>query len=162
MNVVIVFAVLAVVLFGAAYLTKRRFGLLGLALAAGSILSTIWDSTAGLLVSASGVVPKGPLTDAVTLSLLVLLPPIILLFHGTTYKTHLPRIIGSLAFAVLALAFLVVPLGHALPLSGVGAQAYQWLEINRNLVISGGMILAVIDLFFTKPASHHTEKRSHH
>jgi len=161
MNVVIVFAVLAVVLFGAAYVTKRRFGLLGLALAAGSILSTIWDGTAGLLVSATGLVPKGPLTDAVTLSLLVLLPPVVLLFHGTTYKKPLPRIIGSLLFAGLALAFLIVPLGHALPLTGVGAQAYQWLEVNRNLVISVGMILAVVDLFFTKPASH-AERKSHH
>jgi len=161
MNVVIVFAVLALVLFGAAYVTRRRFGLLGLALAAGSLLSTMWDSTAGLLVSATGLVPKGPLTDAVTLSLLVLLPPVVLLFHGTTYKSVPTRLVGSFLFAILALAFLVVPLGHALPLTGFGAQAYEWLDSNREIIISIGLILAVIDLFFTKPASH-LEKKARH
>lgn len=161
MNVVIVFAVLAVVLFAAAYLTKRRFGLLGLALAAGAVLSTIWDSTAGIFVAATGIVPKGPLTDAVTLSLLVLLPPVVLLFHGATYKTIFPRIIGSLLFAVLALGFLVVPLGHALPLSSFGAEAYAWLDTNRDIVISAGIVLAVIDLFFTKPVSHLEKKAKH-
>ena len=160
MNVVLVFAVLGLILFLASYVTKRRFGLLGLALAAGAILSTMWDTSAGLMVSATGLVPKGPLTDAVTLSLLVLLPPIVLLFHGTTYKSVLPRIIGSLFFAILALAFLVVPLGHALPLSGFGAEAYEWLDANRDLIISVGLVFAVIDLFFTKPVSH-LERKAH-
>lgn len=162
MNVVIVFAALAIVLFFAAFLTRRRFGLLGLALAAGAVLSTIWDDTAGLFVSASSLVPDGPLTDAVTLSLLVLLPPIILLFHGTTYKTILPRVIGSLFFAILALAFLVVPLGHALPLNGFGADAYNWLDGNRDLIVSVGIVLAIIDLFFTTPASHLEKKARKH
>lgn len=113
MNVVLVFAVIGLVLFLAAFFTKRRFGLLGLALSAGAILSTIWDDTAGLMVSATGWVPSGPLTDAVTLSLLVMLPPVVLLFHGTTYKSGFTRAVGAFLFAVLALAFLVMPLGHA-------------------------------------------------
>ena len=158
MNVVIVFAILGVLLFAGAFLTKRRFGLLGLALSAGAVLSTIWDTTAGIFVSMTGLVPKGPLTDAVTLSLLVLLPPLVLLLHGATYKTMLPRVIGSLLFAVLALAFLVVPLGHALQLSGFGADAYTWLDTNRDLIISAGIVLAVIDLFTTKPVSHLEKK----
>jgi hypothetical protein len=157
-QVIIVFSILAVVLFAAAFVTKRRFGLLGLALAAGSILSEIWNTDAGLIVSATGLVPRGPLTDTVTLSLLVLLPPIILLFHGTTYKTVIPRIFGSLLFALLALAFLVQPLQYSLVLDGFGAEAFRWLEANRVLIISIGMVIAVVDLFLTNPA-HMKEKR---
>jgi len=162
MNVAIVFGIIAVVLFAAAFITKRRFGLLGLALTAGSVLSTIWFDDAGLMVSATGWVPDGPLTDAVTLSLLVLLPPIVLLFHGATYKTVFPRIIGSLLFTVLALAFLVQPLGKALVLQGTGADIYAWLDMNSILIISIGVVLAVVDLFFTKPARKSDDKKSKH
>ena len=85
MIMVIIFVVLAIVLFTGAFLSKRRFGLLGLGLTAGSVISTIWNYNAGLVVSASGLVPEGPLTDAVTSALLILLPAILLFFHGYSY-----------------------------------------------------------------------------
>ncbi len=160
MNVVIVFAILAVVLFVSAFITRRRFGLLGLALAAGSILSTIWSFDAGLVVGALGLFPSGPLTTAMTLSLIVLLPAIVLLFHGHTYKNVVSRIVGSLLFTLLALAFLVEPLGFALPLEGYGANVYSQIVIYKEVIISIGMILAVIDLFFTKPAAPLIDRRS--
>lgn len=160
MNVVIVFAILAAVLFASALITKRRFGLLGLALAAGSILSSIWSYDAGLLVGSLGVAPAGPLTTAITLSLIVLLPAILLLFHGYTYKTIVGRIYGALLFTLLALAFLVEPLGFTLPLEGVGANIYQYLVDYKDVIISVAIVLAVVDLFFTKPAAPLIEKKS--
>jgi hypothetical protein len=160
MNVVVVFAALAVVLFVSALITRRRFGLLGLALAAGSILSTIWSYDAGLVVGAIGVFPTGPLTTAVTLSLIVLLPAIVLLFHGHTYKNLIARIVGAFLFTFLALAFLVEPLGFALPLEGAGLDIYTQLVQYKEVIISIGMILAVIDLFFTKPAAPLIERKS--
>jgi hypothetical protein len=145
MIVVAIFAALAVAL------SKRRFGLLGLALTAGATLSNIWSYDAGLVVSSTGLVPDGPLTNAIALSLIVLLPAIVLLFHGYTYKENAARVIGSLLFMMLALAFLVEPIGFALPLQGVAADVYNWLVANRELIISIGVVLAIIDLFFTKP-----------
>lgn len=151
---IVVFGGVAAALFVVAFLSKRRFGLLGLALAAGATLSALWSYDAGLVVASTGLVPKGTLTQAVTQSLVVLLPAILLLFHGYSYKNKAGRIIGSLLFTVLALAFLVEPIGHALPLDGSGAIVYNWLRDNKNLIISVGIILAVIDLFFTKRAKH--------
>lgn len=160
MNVVIIFLALAVLLFFSAFVTKRRFGLLGLALAAGSILSTIWSFDAGLVVGALGIFPSGPLTTAVTLSLIVLLPAIVLLFHGYTYKNVVSRTIGALLFTLLALAFLVEPLGFALPLQGFGASVYTEIVKYKEVIISIGMVLAVIDLFFTKPAAPLIDRKS--
>lgn len=160
MNVVIIFAALAIVLFVAAFMTKRRFGLLGLALAAGSILSGIWSFDAGLVISAVGIVPSGPLTTAITLALIVLLPAVVLLFHGYTYKSLVGRSIGAALFTLLALAFLVEPLGFALPLDGVGANVYEKLVQYKEVIISIGMVIAVIDLFFTKPAAPLIDRRS--
>lgn len=155
---IIVFAGLAVLLFTGAFISKRRFGLLGLALTAGATLSVIWSYDAGLVVSSTGLVPEGPITQAATQSLVVLLPAILLLFHGYTYKNLPSRIVGSLLFTVLALAFLVEPIGYALPLTGTGADIYLAISANKDLIISIGVILAIVDLFFTKPA--HLAERS--
>ncbi len=135
-----------------AFISKRRFGLLGLALTAGATVSTIWDETAGIMVSATGLVPDGPTTQAVTQSLIVLLPAALLLFHGYAYKNIAARIIGSLFFATLGLAFLIGPIGYAMPLDGIGAQVYNQAVAYKEVVISIGVIFAVVDLFFTKPA----------
>ncbi len=159
MNVVITFAAIAIALFISAYVTRRRFGLLGLALAAGSILSVIWSYDAGLVVGALGVFPSGPLTTAATLSVIVLLPPVILLFHGYAYKSVVGRIFGALMFTAVAMAFLIEPLSHAMTLTGTGASAYNWLIQNKDTVISFGMVIAVLDLFMTKPA-HLNDKKS--
>jgi hypothetical protein len=160
MNVVIIFAGLAIVLFAAAFATRRRFGLLGLALAAGSILSTLWGFDAGLVVSSMGIFPSGTLTNAITLSLIVLVPSILLLFHGHMYKDIISRVIGSLMFAVLALAFLVQPLGGVLSLQGSGLNVYRWLVQYKDVIISVGLILAVVDILFTKPAAPLRERKS--
>lgn len=159
MVVVAIFGVLALALFVGAFLSRRRFGLLGLALTAGSTLSSIWSYDAGLVVSSTGLVPDGPLTNAVALSLIVLLPAIILLFHGYTYKENVARVIGSLLFTLLALAFLVEPIGFALPLEGVAADVYNWLVANKEVIISIGVVLAIVDLFFTKPKILEKDKK---
>lgn len=154
---IVVLSGLALVLFAGAFISKRRFGLLGLALTAGATVSTIWSYDAGLIVSGLGILPEGELTQAGVQSLIVLLPALLLLFHGYAYKNIIPRILGSLLFTVLALAFLLEPIGYALPLEGHGAVAYNTLSAYKEVVISGGVILAIVDLFFTKPA-HLAEK----
>lgn len=150
-----VLGVVALVLFAGAFFSKRRFGLLGLALTAGATVSSIWDYTAGLMVAGTGLVPEGPITQAATQSLIILLPAILLLFHGYKYKSIFSRIIGSFLFTILALAFLVEPIGFALPLEGLGAEVYRQIVAYKDVIISAGVILAVVDLFFTKPAKHH-------
>ena len=159
MTVVIVFSVLAVLLFFGAFLTKRRFGLLGLALTAGATLSTIWSYEAGLMLSATGLIPNGPYTNAIALSAVVLLPAILLLFHGYTYKNMFGRIIGSLLFTVLALAFLLEPISYALPLTGSAGEYFKMIEAQKDIIISVGVVLAIIDLFFTKPAKIEKDKK---
>ena len=108
-------------------------------------------------MAATGVVPDGVITQAIAQSLVVLLPAILLLFHGYSYKGVVGRIVGALLFTVLALVFLVEPLSYALPLDGTGGLVYSTIRQYKDIIISTGVILAVIDLFFTKPA-HLAEK----
>jgi len=160
MDVIFIFITIAIVLFVLSYMHKRRFGLLGLALAAGSLLSGIWGYDIGLIASGLGV-PSGPLTSAVILSLIILLPAGILLFHGYTYNSVIGRAIGAGLFTVLALAFLVEPLGHVLMPQGFGVDIYNWLTDNRTIIIGAGLTIAVIDLFLTKPPKLTDKRRKH-
>ncbi len=141
---------IAVALFVSAYIAKRRFGLLGLALASGSLLSVIWAYDAGLVVSIFGISPS-KMVSAITSMVIILLPAFVLLFHGYTYKGRIGRFIGAGLFMALAMAFLVEPLGQMMKPSGFGVDLYDWLVNNKSLIIGSGLIAAVVDIFLTKP-----------
>jgi hypothetical protein len=157
MLVAAVFIGLALVLFALSFFSKRRFGILGLALVAGATLSTIWGDTADLVVSATGLIQNSQLTTAIALSVVTLLPAIVLLFHGYKYKDVFSRIVGSLFFTILALILLLEPVAHTLPLEGATAYWYDQAIGYKDLIISAGIVLAVLDLFFTK--SKHTAEK---
>jgi hypothetical protein len=148
MEVVIVYGVAAIALFVSAFLHSRRFGLLGLALGAGYILSQMWGYEFTLVLSVFGV-PTNSFTTAVTLSVLILAPSLLLLFHGYSYKSLVGRLIGAMLFSLLAIAFLIEPLGHILMPVGFGRDVYDLLVSNRELIIGGGLVLAIVDLFFS-------------
>lgn len=158
MQILLVCLLIAVLLFASAFMARRRFGLLGLSLAAGSLLSGIWAYEAGLIASALGI-PSGPVSEAIILMIIILLPAGVLLFHGYTYKSLIGRIVGASLFTLLAFAFLIEPLGHVLVLNGDGADVYQWLINNKTFIIGLGLIVAVIDLFLTKPIQLPNKKR---
>lgn len=160
MEIILICIAIAAALFISAFITKRRFGLLGLALAAGSLLSSTWGYDINLAAGGFGV-PNTPLATAIIMSLVILAPPIVLLFHGYTYKNHIARLIGAGLFTILALAFLIDPLGHILMPTGFGKNVFDWLVNNRNFVIGAGLILAIIDLFLTKPAPSPDKKSKH-
>lgn len=161
MDVTITCGVIAFVLFIMAFVSKRRFGILGLGLAAGSTLAKIWGDDAGFLASVLGI-RQTTFSVAVILAVIILLPAFILFFHGSTYKGKFFRTVGSLMFATLAFAFLIDPLGHMLVLSGSGAEVFQKLSDNQSLIIGVGLILAVGDIFLTKPTSNLAEKHHKH
>ncbi len=151
MDVVLIYSGITIALFISALITKRRFGLLGLALASGSILSDIWGLKFDKLLIYNGF-PSSPLTSSIAMSLIILAPAIFLLFHGYAYKTFFGRLIGASFFTLLAMAFLIEPLGRVFMLEGYGKQVYDLLLNNQTTIIGICLIIAVVDLFFTKPA----------
>lgn len=158
MPVIVILLVLVVALFVGAFLSKRRFGVLGLGLTAGAIVSPIWGDNAGYVVSSTGLVAEGPLVSAIALSALILIPAVLFMFHGYKYKHVLGRIIGSVLFTLLAIAFLIGPIGSALTLTGPVGDAYQWFVANHELIVSVGVACAVADFLLSKTI-HKSEKK---
>lgn len=160
MSDLIICIIIVAVIFVLSYATKRRFGLLGLALAAGSILSNVWAYEAGLIAGALGF-PLSPLTSTIILAIITLLPACLLLSRAKTYKTGLGRLVGAALFTVVAAAFLVEPFSRIFILKGSAGQFYQQLLGYKDLIIGVGLIVAVLDLFFAKKAESSEKKHEH-
>ena len=150
MIVILILIGIIAALFAGAFFSKRRFGVLGLGLAAGAVISPIWGENAGYIVSAAGIVPEGPLVNAIAASAIILIPAVLFMFNGYTYKHIVGRVIGSLLFALLATAFLVEPIGSVMTLTGPVGVAYQWIVSNRELIISVGLAFVIVDFLFAR------------
>jgi hypothetical protein len=136
-------------LFLMPFATNRRFGVLGLALAAGSLLSTNWTGTLTPFIEQQGVVVVAPPLGIIVATMLILLPSMVLLFNGPSYHAMWQRILGSLAFTLLAFAFLIDPLKLALQLEGAGLSLIGVIDTYASIIIVGGIIAAVTDIVFT-------------
>jgi hypothetical protein len=159
MTVIVILIFLIVTLYVGAFLSKRRFGLIGLGLAAGAIISPIWGETAGYVISATGLVSDSMLVNTVALSMLILLPAVLFMFNGHSYKYLVERILGSLLFTILAAAFLIGPIGAAYTFTGPIEGMYSWLVVNKELIIGVGVALAVVDLMIARPVHKSDKKR---
>jgi len=157
MNVAIVFIVVIVVLFLLAFFTRRRFGVLGLALAAGSMLSELWAAQLTPVVRDAGLVVQSPPLLTLVSVVLVLLPAVLLLFSGPSYRDMPMRVIGAFLFAALAFALLIEPLGSGLVLQDEGRTVYEFFDTNRVYIVTIGLVLALVDLL-----SVHTRRPSRH
>lgn len=154
MSFLIIFLIIIAALFVLAYVTKRRFGVLGLALAAGALLSTLWVGNLTPMIASAGVTMVQPPLESVVSAGLILLPAVLLLFSGPVYKGKVHRLLGAAAFAVLATALLLVPLGSALVIDETARPIYEFFTQYRPVIITATLIYALTDLLLTKTPKH--------
>jgi hypothetical protein len=150
MTFIIAFLVIISVLFIVAYISNRRFGVRGLALAAGAMIASLWVSDLTPLIAQAGFVLVQPPLEAVVAVILTLLPALLLLSSGQPNKSTIQRIFGALLFALLAVALLLESIGAALVVENPGDQLYAFMVQYRDVIITICLILATIDLALTK------------
>ena len=154
MNIVYIVLFVIIGLFVLAYWTRRRFGVLGLALCAGALLSSIWATQVTGYIHHAGLdMTSLPLSSAVE-AVLILLPAVLLLFSGPTYTKRLPRIIGAAAFSLLATALLLTPLGSSLSLDEMGKFYYDIFVENKSVIITVTIAYALFDILTIKTPKH--------
>ncbi len=151
MNIITVILIIVASLFLAAYFTKRRFGVLGLALCAGSVLSAMWAADVTPFIrDVTGIRLLAPPLASVVAVCMVLLPAILLFFSGPTYHKKWQRIIGAAAFSVLATTLALPYIGGGLSLDAASKDAYDLLLMNRDVIVTGAIAYALIDLLTLK------------
>ncbi|RWZ79749.1 MAG: hypothetical protein EOT04_00620 [Candidatus Chaera renei] len=149
-------------LFVLAWLARRRFGVLGMALAAGAILSqNLADSLVNLLLS-SGAPPLFLSLNLRLLvpSLLILLPSLLLMLAGPKYFGRLTALVGAAGYAALGSLLLLGPVGDAVSgIQPLGAPSFlDAISRYRTSLVALLIVLAVIDAFgihAAKPAGKH-------
>jgi hypothetical protein len=158
MTFIVLLLSMVAVLFILAFMTNRRFGVRGLALAAGAMIATLWVSDLTSIIVQAGFELSTPPLKSVVAAVVTLLPVLLLLSSGHPTKSMLQRVFGSLLFAVLAITLLLEPIGAALVIDGPGQQVYALLTQYRVVIITICLIVAIFDLAFTKipkiPSKH--------
>lgn len=160
MDVVVLFLAIVFVVAAGAFLSGRRFGILAVGLAVGSVLSELWASELAKLVASFGVAtPLLPVGVWSAVGLL-LLPVVLLLMSGPRQQNKMWRLASAVGVGLLAAAFLVVPLGRFMTLEGDVLQVYQILKSYWTYVVTIGLVIGVADVFMTHSGGHtHTPKK---
>lgn len=149
MDLVLLFGAVIIITALITFALGRRFGVLALALAAGSVLADIWASDVTGLLNTAGIslpgLPAGVLAEV----LLLISPLVLLLLGGPRYDKRLIRVFSSLGVGLLVVAFLVQPLGEYMVLQGEALGVYQWLNEAQRYIVTVGLSLGIVDLLLT-------------
>lgn len=143
MNITLI--IIALVLFAVMYITKRRYGLLALAMVAGSIISASWSGYVTTLLQDQGVKLLSPPLNVVVAVVLIILPAVFLLFVGPKYRQKWQQITGSLLFALLGTLLIAVAISRETPTAIADNQVAVMAAQAYPLIIVIGVTVAIID-----------------
>ena len=158
---VIVSLVISLALFGISFLSRRRFGVLGLALTAGALLaSQMTKDLSHLIVDYK--IPIEPLSTISAASIfLTLLPAIVLLLSGPSYKKRKQAVLGAVAFTVMAMLLILGPLTSSLPPDRLMDPFLRWVADYNSVLLALGIGVAVADawMIHNLPSSDEAKKK---
>lgn len=150
---------ITLILFAAVYASKRRFGLLALALVAGSIVSASWASYVTVILQVYGLALLSPPLKVVVAAILVVLPVLLLVFVGPTYRKKWQRISGSILLAVFGVALVAAAIAREAPELMQNNVVASIITQSYPIILVVGIILAIADIiltYFPKKHRNHT------
>lgn len=141
-----VLMIIVVAVWLVVFLSGRRFGLLGLALAAGSMLSALWARQLAAMLEGVTIPPFGVVLANFVPVLLVIAPAAFLLLRGPRYRGKRGRLLGAILFTLLALTLVAEPLSGLIPLGGIDQVVFGFIEENRVYILTIGLVVAIFDM----------------
>jgi hypothetical protein len=144
---ILIFITMLLALFGLAFISRRRFGLLGLGLAAGTLLAS---QSLPLLEEFFQVFKQylGGVSPAQAAAiLLVLAPSLVLMLSGSKYHSGMMRLAGSLLYAVMA-GFAILP--FVLSTINMPDDVKNFVTTSHASALAIGVVIAVVDVFLTR------------
>mgnify|MGYP003585307323 CR=1 FL=1 len=146
---IMVIGALAATLFLLSLMSRRRFGTLGLALAAGALLaSTLARDISSLLSSYD--IPTGsiPYLTAAKI-LLITLPPLLLLLSGPSYPSRKSALLGSICFGLLGTLLLLGPISEIVPYDDQARLLLSTISPYTNSALALLVGFAIVDTWLT-------------
>jgi len=160
MTGLIIISTVFVILFCLAFFTKRRFGYLGLGLAAGVLLNQLIGGPIGDLLTSTGlnINPLQP-KDIITI-ILTILPSIMLLWTGPRHHQKLSRFLTSLFYALITTALILLPITQAFPVEDANARNILVLISDAQIpLLTFGIILAILDILLPRKSLDKPSKK---
>lgn len=154
MSYILVFIAMAGLLFALSFIVKRRFGVLVLALLAGSLLASLWTEALTPLIASTGIVTVRPPLSSIVALTVTLAPAFVLFLGGPAAHGKHERLIGSLIFALVATMLSFQWLNDALVIDGAGQVLHDFLSQYQALILTGGVIAAIVDVLMTHTVRH--------
>lgn len=154
MSYILVFVAIAALLFALSYVVKRRFGVLVLALLAGSLLANLWTETLTPIVASTGIVTVRPPLSSIVALVMTLAPAFILFLGGPAVHSKHERLVGSLIFAIVAAMLSLNWINNALVIDGPGIVLHDALVTYQALILTVGVVAAIIDVLMTHTVRH--------
>jgi hypothetical protein len=154
---------IGLVLFSLSFVTNRRYGVLGLGLTAGLVLSQeVSKELADFLKYLDFPVEPLPFMTAAGM-FLILAPALIMLFSGPKYTDKRYAIIGSVLFAIYGIVLLIAPLVSSMPSADRAAiqPLLTMLAMNTSLIITVGVVTAVLDVMHSQGKAPLGKKGKH-
>lgn len=144
----IIILILLGALFALAFITGRRFGTLGLGIAAGTLLATQTvlplESVFQLFQQYLGGISPAQATTI----LLLLAPSIILMFSGgPKYHSAKGRIIGALLYTIMA-GFAILP--FVMSQIDIPDEIKNIVMTSHTFALAIGVVIAVLDCFLIR------------
>ena len=139
------------VLFLLAFFTKRRFGYLGLGLAAGVLLNQLVGGFLVDLLQNTGIDVSPLQTKDIVTIVLTILPSALLLLTGPKHKQKLGRFFTSLLYALITTALILIPITSAFPVDDANARNILTLISDIQLpLLTFSIILAIVDILLPR------------
>lgn len=150
------------ILFALPFIMKRRFGLLGLALAAGALLSSYWTDAVQAFLESQGVeLTQPPLASVVAVSL-ILLPAIVLMFSAPACNGKIIRIISSAAFAVMAFLFILPELQNIFVINPGAEPVLETIIEFKTTILAALIVYATVDVLLGQGKPSRRGKNKEH
>jgi hypothetical protein len=159
MSYILVFVALAALLFALSYIVKRRFGVLVLALLAGSLLANLWTADLTPLVASTGIVTVRPPLSSIVALVVTLAPAFVLFLGGPVAHGKHERLVGSLIFAIVATMLSLNWINDALVIEGAGKVLHDILLEYQALILTVGVIAAIVDVLMTHTVRHQAHSK---
>lgn len=161
MTFLIVLGIYLAALFSIAFFSKRLVALASLALCAGAVLARLWTNDLTPLVAQTGVHVISPPLGSLVAVVLTVLPAVLVLAKSPRAGRKRHSVLSSLVFAVLGVMLTYGAFSNAVVLDSGSEQVVKQIVAQERWILTGGILLAVVEvLAFHKPR-HHTESSSH-
>ncbi len=149
MVVLIAWVVVSLAVAVLTYFSRRKFSWLFLALSAGSILVKLWADEIQLATGVIGL-QSTPVVSLASGAIALLIPVFVIMINGSSYYSRIVRILNALFFMLVFNLFLFSFWNELLPDDFQKTAVYSFIQQNFSLGISAGLIIALIELIFTK------------